>query len=212
MMATLTLKNRGAPTAPTRPIPRDPRPVTPPIRPSLENPDSAAARSRRVAIGIGPPKAPPQVAAAASPKAPPAPPPARAPRDWHNEADWTESERKRRSAVLDGLAVVASGKDTDQCLVAWAEARGLAVWIDRRSSDAIGENGLWGNPFLVSDHGREGCEERFAAVIESSAYLKAKIVAELAGKVLVCWCYPKRCHGDHLAKLANKAPPPTSAA
>ena len=26
---------------------------------------------------------------------------------------------------------------------------------------------------------------------------------ELSGKVLLCWCHPKRCHGDTLANLAN---------
>ena len=25
----------------------------------------------------------------------------------------------------------------------------------------------------------------------------------LKGKVLGCWCYPKRCHGNHLKKLAD---------
>jgi hypothetical protein len=29
----------------------------------------------------------------------------------------------------------------------------------------------------------------------------------LKGKVLACWCYPERCHGDYLAEWANKTGP-----
>ena len=31
----------------------------------------------------------------------------------------------------------------------------------------------------------------------------AKVKAELRGKDLVCWCYPLRCHGEILLRLAN---------
>jgi hypothetical protein len=97
----------------------------------------------------------------------------------------------------------------DECLVAWAEARGLAVWIDRIHSGKLGEGG-WGNPHKVADcvaadaaaKHIEVCE-RYAADIAASPELQARIVAELAGKVLLCWCYPRRCHGDSLARIAN---------
>jgi hypothetical protein len=103
----------------------------------------------------------------------------------------------------------------DLCLVPWAEARGLAVRIDRRAGELeqLGENGAWGNRHLVSDCGsRERCDELFAADIAGSPELQAKIVAELSGKVLVSRCYPRRGHGDHLARLANQAQPPAGVA
>jgi hypothetical protein len=31
-------------------------------------------------------------------------------------------------------------------------------------------------------------------------------LAELAGKTLGCWCAPRACHGDVLARLANALP------
>jgi hypothetical protein len=31
-----------------------------------------------------------------------------------------------------------------------------------------------------------------------------KAKRELKGKVLGCWCSPKACHGDILAKIANE--------
>ena len=34
--------------------------------------------------------------------------------------------------------------------------------------------------------------------------LLAKVKANLRGKDLVCFCAPKRCHGDVLLKIANE--------
>jgi hypothetical protein len=68
-------------------------------------------------------------------------------RRWSNEA-FVSSERLRRSRVLEGAAVVANARNgADECLVAYAKARGLAVWIDRRHG-MVGLGG-WGNPHLA---------------------------------------------------------------
>ena len=72
-------------------------------------------------------------------------------------------------------------------------------------SDGLGE---WGNPFVMGIHGsrdvvvakyRQWLWRKMAAV---SFRLK---VAALQGKVLACFCKPKRCHGDILAQAAEWA-------
>jgi len=67
----------------------------------------------------------------------------------------------------------------------------------------IGRPSKWGNPFEI---GRDGTREEVVAkyeawLMEQTNLLEA--LPELKGKVLVCWCKPKACHGDVLARLAD---------
>lgn len=62
----------------------------------------------------------------------------------------------------------------------------------------------WANPFPVeaNDH------DHSIACAKYDAYLRAKPLDYhgllfLKGKTLVCWCKPKKCHADILAKLAD---------
>src|SRR5262249_11536387 len=57
------------------------------------------------------------------------------------EPVWTPDQERRRDECLAGKAVVAN-RTTDKALIAWANAEGLLVWIDRTSGSA------WGNPFI----------------------------------------------------------------
>ena len=70
------------------------------------------------------------------------------------------------------------------------------------------------DPFEIPRDGDrdEVCEKFERLLLERPDWLAR--IPELRGKVLVCWCHPERCHGDHLAELANQAPllPPASAA
>lgn len=69
----------------------------------------------------------------------------------------------------------------------------------------IGRGSKWGNPFKTvnsSDKERNRvCEEYekwfWKTDLPSQLY-------ELKGKRLGCFCKPKRCHGDFLAKLVNE--------
>jgi hypothetical protein len=78
----------------------------------------------------------------------------------------------------------------------------------------IGRPGPWGNPFshLETSAARYRCQSRDEAVQKYEAWLLAQpeLVAkarrELRGKVLGCWCAPKACHGDVLARVANEQP------
>jgi ParB-like chromosome segregation protein Spo0J len=110
--------------------------------------------------------------------------------------DWRKDERTRQAAVLTGKAVVAN-EHADKNLIAWAESQRLAVHVDRGSR--------FGNPFILNDDGDRDhvcdCYERFYLPNKKSIQSR---IQELRGKVLICHCFPNRCHADLLAELANK--------
>ena len=121
---------------------------------------------------------------------------------------WNTNQLERKALVEQGFAVVASqrkdeaGKETDAALMAWADQQGLLQKIDRNTD--------WGNPFEMHDEGKENKDGTRAEVCQNFAehYLPRKPsllkkIPKLKGKVLVCWCYPEQCHGDHLAGMAN---------
>ena len=70
----------------------------------------------------------------------------------------------------------------------------------------IGRPSKWGNPFVV---GQDGTREEVIAKYEQwlladeQSALRAALT-ELRGKVLGCWCAPKACHGDVLARLSDR--------
>ena len=89
---------------------------------------------------------------------------------------------------MHGEAVLANA-ERDKNLIQWAEGEGLAVRIDRSS--------IYGNPYVL-DKGRDEVCELFE---KRYLFYKKSILArlpELKGKVLVCHCYPDRCHGEAL--------------
>ena len=66
----------------------------------------------------------------------------------------------------------------------------------------IGRPSRWGNPFVI---GRDGTREEVIAAYEAWLLNQPELVAalpELAAKTLGCWCPPRACHGDVLARLA----------
>lgn len=108
-------------------------------------------------------------------------------------SDWTESEKQRKELVQEGESVLAN-QQLDKNLINWAEKNGIAIRIDRGSK--------YGNPFVLHKDGdRDDICDNYAdyylphkpSIIESRD--------ELRGKVLICHCYPERCHGDALLKL-----------
>jgi hypothetical protein len=108
---------------------------------------------------------------------------------------WRKDERDRQSQVNAGVSVTAN-QSNDKNLILWAEQTGKAVRIDRSSK--------YGNPFILGQDGnRDDVCDKF-----EKHYLphKPSILGDaqkLKGRVLVCHCYPERCHGDCLCDLAN---------
>jgi hypothetical protein len=116
---------------------------------------------------------------------------------------WTQTQLERRQLVEKGVTVVASmrnddsGKPIDNALIAWADQAGIMVKIDRNTD--------WGNPFETpADGSRDEVCDNYAQHYLPYKPSLLKKVPNLKGKVLVCWCHPLRCHGDHLAELANQ--------
>ncbi len=70
----------------------------------------------------------------------------------------------------------------------------------------IGRPGKWGNPFVMhKEEDRQFVIDQFIAWLATGGapYNLEEIKRELKGKRLLCWCHPKPCHGDVLAKLAD---------
>jgi hypothetical protein len=67
----------------------------------------------------------------------------------------------------------------------------------------IGRPSKWGNPFVIGKDGTRDdvCDKHEEYVIHDAALLAD--VRSLRDKILVCYCHPKRCHGDLLALLAD---------
>ncbi|MDQ1286231.1 MAG: hypothetical protein QG663_1664 [Thermodesulfobacteriota bacterium] len=105
----------------------------------------------------------------------------------------------RRELLKTGLAAVANWK-TDKELVAWARSQHLYLYICRENHHAKEDRSIWHNLFK-SGHTEE-IMASYRHYLLSNETLMARI-PELQGKLLVCWCYPKPCHGDILAALAN---------
>lgn len=67
----------------------------------------------------------------------------------------------------------------------------------------------WGNPFRIA--GEDSSETRNWVIEQYAQYMRKRLgageldISELRGKVLVCWCAPRACHGDWLAAMANAA-------
>lgn len=83
------------------------------------------------------------------------------------------------------------------------------VYIGRAGHGLTGE---WGNPFTVDESGRDAAVDRFEAWMKGEADQDVERerrrrmldnLTNLRGKSLVCFCAPRRCHGDVLAALAT---------
>lgn len=112
-------------------------------------------------------------------------------REYLDEQGWTDSERERRDLARIGQAVLANQK-ADVHLVKWAQFEGVFLRIDRMSE--------WGNPFRCPEDGnRDTCCDHYGIYLEMKPSLLKKL-DQLRGKVLACWCYPERCHGNEILK------------
>ncbi len=105
----------------------------------------------------------------------------------------------RRERLESGLAAVANWK-TDKELVASARSQHFYVYIGRENHHPKEDRSIWHIPFKYGQ--TEEIIARYRQYLLSNEALMERI-PELLGRLLVCWCYPKSCHGDILAALAN---------
>jgi hypothetical protein len=108
---------------------------------------------------------------------------------------WADDETERKAAVESGRAVIAN-QQRDKNLIAWAEKNGKAARIDRGS--------VFGNPFVLDQDGNrdEVCDAYKEHYLPNKPSIM-KALPSLAGKVLICHCYPQRCHGESLIDLID---------
>lgn len=109
---------------------------------------------------------------------------------------WRPDERQRQELCKSGKSVVANASN-DLNLIQWANSQSIAVRIDRGTD--------YGNPFVL---GKDGNRDQVCDAYEKH-YLPHKPsiindIQKLKGKVLICHCYPERCHGNCLCDIANE--------
>lgn len=85
----------------------------------------------------------------------------------------------------------------------------LVKHVKRHKHDVyIGRPSKWGNPFVIGvDGSRSDVVAKYAQHLANSPELCVAAREELRGKVLGCYCYPKMCHGNILAYVAEGASP-----
>jgi hypothetical protein len=111
--------------------------------------------------------------------------------------EWRKDERDRQERCEGGATVVANASN-DKNLIAWAEGQGLAVRVDRGTR--------YGNPFVLGEDGdrNEVCDAYRLHYLPHKPSI-AERAGDLVGKVLICHCYPERCHAEYLVKLARES-------
>ena len=68
----------------------------------------------------------------------------------------------------------------------------------------IGRGSVAGNPFVIGRDGdRDEVCDKFERMVEADPELKSRLVAYCRGRDLLCYCAPRRCHGDYLLRISN---------
>lgn len=72
----------------------------------------------------------------------------------------------------------------------------------------VGRPSPWGNPFKLPEKcdaaKRDAVIAQYEEWLLSQPVLVLQVKQALAGKHLVCWCVPRRCHADVLLRIANE--------
>lgn len=111
--------------------------------------------------------------------------------------EWNEEEKKLKDEWDKGKNAVIINMHKHPNLVRYAADLQVYVRIDRGSA--------WGNPFIMDADGTrdEVCDWYEKHYIPYKKSLRDKI-KNLKGKILGCYCYPNRCHGETLKRLADE--------
>ena len=103
---------------------------------------------------------------------------------------WIQDEIDRSNDLIKGKTCLANA-ERDKNLIEWANKRSLVVYIDRGT--------IFGNPFVMPGDGDRDdvCDAYADHYLTHKPTISAKLET-LRGKLLVCHCYPDRCHGESL--------------
>ena len=108
---------------------------------------------------------------------------------------WIQDEIDRSNDIIKGKTCLANA-ERDKNLIEWATKRSLVVYIDRGT--------IFGNPFVMPGDGDRDdvCDAYADHYLTHKPTISAKLES-LRGKLLVCHCYPERCHGESLIAGIN---------
>ncbi|MEV5543442.1 DUF4326 domain-containing protein [Saccharopolyspora shandongensis] len=122
-------------------------------------------------------------------------------------SNWNDDERERADALLDGHTIVVNVRKDGphKHLVPWLEEQGLLTYVGHAGPRHHWPESEFASPFL-----KEAKIDREAMVRHYEQWLdeQPKLLVELRegvlnGRALGCWCAPKPCHADVLAKRAG---------
>ena len=82
--------------------------------------------------------------------------------------------------------------------------------VGKQTNGAVycGRPSVYGNPFYMKDESMrdEVCDKYKAWIYsEKQTWLRERMKTELAGKDLICWCSPKRCHCETIREIVEGA-------
>ncbi|MGN7187027.1 DUF4031 domain-containing protein [Microbacterium enclense] len=119
------------------------------------------------------------------------------------------TEPKRKAAVIAGAREVGAKDRIRQMMRQLPATSSVTTVVNRRSHSFdvyIGRGSDWGNPFIIGEHGsRADVIHRFELHLRSRPDLLVRL-PELRGKRLGCYCAPRACHGDVLARYIEMPP------
>lgn len=86
---------------------------------------------------------------------------------------------------------------------------GRKLWSEGVDVELIDRRTRWGNPFKMAHEGeREDAISAYRTLLWAQVKeheVKLEDLSDLYGKILVCHCAPKACHGDVLLRAAEWA-------
>ncbi|WP_190817560.1 DUF4326 domain-containing protein [Saccharopolyspora pogona] len=122
-------------------------------------------------------------------------------------SSWSDDERERADALLDGHAVVVNVRKggPHKHLVPWLEEQGLLTYVGHAGPRHHWPDSEFASPFLKEAKvDREAMVRHYEKWLDEQPNLLAKLrEGELSGHALGCWCAPKPCHADVLAHRAG---------
>jgi len=129
---------------------------------------------------------------------------------WFQDGGYSENEANIHDArYLDLLGQFVAERDDPDASNADAPAAVLPRILNKHTHGIpagavyIGRGSPWGNPFVI---GRDGTRAEVIAKYEAWLDTQPQLLArlpELKGRGLVCFCFPKSCHGEGLRRRAN---------